>query len=122
MSDPKLKEAMAEIKGILKKHDIGAQVTLVSETHAEFFYEISPSWSVAYFEHGNLLRLRAKRADFKTLEEQKRCVNSTIHMVHQIRDISAQSFSNMLDLTDMLGKQFEIDHTPYADFEPHREN
>lgn len=120
MSDPKLKEAMAEIKGILRKHDIAACVTLVSETHSEFYHGIDPSWSAAYFEREQYLRIRAKRADFKTLEEQKRCVNLTVHMLHQIRDLNAQSFANMERVIDMLNERFDIEHVPFAGFEPHR--
>lgn len=45
MPDPKLKEAMEEIKAILKKYDCAASVLLQSQAHAEYLYELSPSWS-----------------------------------------------------------------------------
>jgi hypothetical protein len=117
VADPILKEAMAEIRAILNKHDIGGAVALVSPTHSEFLYHLTPSWSVCYFEAPSQLRLRAKRADFKTKAEQKRCVESSAHMVYQLRDLGAQTYEQMVCIADKLERHFTID----ANFEPHVE-
>lgn len=122
MSDPVLKQAMAEIRAIMNHHDIGGAVTLVSPTHSEFYYHLTPSWSACYFPTSNELRFRAKKEDFKTEAEQERCVTLTVHMVCQIRDIAAQNFTQMEQVIDRLGEHYKIEHTPYADFEPHKEH
>lgn len=120
MSDPNLKTAMAQIRAILNEHDIGGAVTLVSPTHCEFYFHLSPSWSICYF-NGPELRFRARRRDFTTAEEQQRCVELTVHLIHQIRDMNVQSFTQMERVIDMLKEHFDIDHKPYSGFEPHRE-
>jgi len=38
MPDPRLKKAMAEIRALCRRYDIGGQITLVSQSHAEFGY------------------------------------------------------------------------------------
>jgi hypothetical protein len=119
MPDQKLKTAMAEIKVILEKHDIVGVITLASETHAEFRYLLSASWSVAYFEDPCVLRIRAKKQDFATPEQQQKCVELTIGAIHQFRDISMLVFDTMEKLIAMLKQQFQIDHQPFKDFEPH---
>ena len=121
MADPKLKEAMAEIKAICRKHDIAGDIRLVSDSHSEFAYEFSPSWSVVSLQ-GSQLRIKAKRADFKTKAQQKLCVDMSIGMIHMFRDLNVQGFENMQRMVDMLGKHFDITHEAFADFEPHREN
>jgi hypothetical protein len=64
---PKLKTAMAEIKAILKKHDIGAFVILHTPGFSEYVNEISPSYSCAFFDHSlkdaNITGIRFKVAD-----------------------------------------------------------
>lgn len=122
MPDPVLKQAMAEIRAVMTKHDIGGAVTLVSATHSEFYYHLTPSWSICYFAAPTQLQFRSKLADFKTEEEQQRCTELTVHMVHQLRDLGAQNFTQMSQVIDMLNEHFEIEHTPYADFEPHDEH
>ena len=46
----KLKEAMAEINGVLIKHDIAGVVVLHEPGFSEFRVRVDPSWSVARFE------------------------------------------------------------------------
>ena len=122
MPDPKLKEAMAEIRAILKKHDIGGAITLVSETHSEYLYELDPTWSLMYFESPGALRFRSNRKDFKTKKEQHRFTESSVHLLCQIQDLSVKSFGNMERILTLLKEKMDIDHTPFADHEPHREN
>lgn len=124
MSDPKLKEAMAEIFGVLKKHDIGGQVTLVSPSHSEFRCFIEPSWSVAFFEEvpsGVAVRFRAKKSEIPDKNERHERVEWTTHMLCQIRDLNAQNFMAFDSLIAELGKHFEIKHKPYSDYEPHKD-
>lgn len=45
--DPKLREAMEEIKPILKKYDCMATVILASPSNSEFLFQPTASWSVS---------------------------------------------------------------------------
>lgn len=92
MSDPKLKEAMAEIKAICRKHDIAGYISLVSTTHSEFGLEVTPSWSCAYWEDKNAtLRFRAKQKELGK-DRAKQLIELTCHMIYQIRDLCALGF------------------------------
>lgn len=117
--DPKLKEAMAEIFGVLKKHDIGGAITLVSPTHAEFRFCEDPSWSCARIEGATRVRFRAKAQDFKTQAEHKRTVELTIHLVAQIRDLAARTFTAFDSMFQQLEKIIDFEHRSYQGFEEH---
>ncbi len=121
MADPKLKQAIAEIRAILNKHDIGAAITLVSDTHAEFYYHLTPSWSVVQIRD-TTLHFKSRRKDFKTLKEQVRCTTLSTSMLCQIRDLNAHSFNFMEGVLTNLSKHYHIDHKAFADFTPHRHN
>lgn len=62
--DPVCKEAMAEIQAIVRKHNLGASIHLVSPTHSEYAYELPP-WGCLSWQHGPNgevgLRVRCKR-------------------------------------------------------------
>lgn len=120
--DPKLKEAMAEIRSICRKHDIAAYCALVSPTHSEFGLEITPTWSAAYWENKNegKLRFRVKQAEVGK-ENARILIELTCHMVYQIRDLCAQGFQFAEGMTKLIEQQVEVDHKSFADFEPHRE-
>lgn len=60
MPDLKLKEAMEEIKTIIKKYDCAASVLLQSQAHAEYLYELSPSWSCVTLTPDGHCRVKAK--------------------------------------------------------------
>ena len=122
MPDPKLKEAVAEIIAVCRKHDIGGYFILASQTHAEFRYIMDPSWSCAWFEDSGRLRIRAKRADFKTQEEQVARLSETTHILCQIRDLCAKGFGDMESIIAELSKQCKIEHESFAGFEPDRKN
>jgi hypothetical protein len=109
----KLKEAMAEINGVLQKHDIAALVVLHEPGFSEYRSCIDPSWSVCHFEptkDGDIaVRFRAKAENFGgDKAAQKKAVQDTINMIVHFRDNCAMHFNLMDSLLDMLGKRFEI--------------
>jgi hypothetical protein len=116
--DPKLKEAMAEIKAILSKHDIAGAISLVSETHSEYRLQF-PSWSMAQLTEKGL-RFRGKAADYPNKEAANEALTRSLHVLLQIRDLTAQHQAVMLKILDALEKHVDFDHTPYADHTPHR--
>ena len=119
MSDPKLKMAMEEIKRILVKYDIAAQITLVSPTHSEFLYHVLTSWSVVVWNEDSI-RFKSKRADFKNKKEQNYKTNSTVHMLLQIRDIAGQTFMILDKIKTQLDKHMKIEHKPFQGFKPNK--
>lgn len=124
MSDPKLKEAMAEIFGVLNKHDIGGQVTLVSQTHAEFRIKVDPKWSCAkeeYNSKGVGIRFRVQKADIPDKEERRLRAEQTLHLLCQIRDLNAQNFLGFDSLVKQLEGVIDFEHKPYSNYEPHNE-
>lgn len=122
MADPKLKEAMAEIKAVFKKHDIGGFITLVSESHAEFRYVLEPSWSVMHLNQQGRFHFKSILADFNNEKDQHKATELSVHLICQIRDLNAQSFRNMQTVLEMLEDHIEINHTPFSNFEPHRDH
>lgn len=125
MSDPKLKEAMAEIFGVLKKHDIAGQVTLVSKTHSEFRSKIDPTWSCASFEDfqdGMAIRFKIKKADVPDKEQRRQIAEWTLHILAQIRDLNAQNFLAFDGSLTEFAKFVKFDHKPHSGFEKHRDN
>src|SRR5439155_20478547 len=85
-SDPKLKAAMEEIKAVLVKYDIGAVVILQSPTHGEWLNHITPSWSAAWMETDDLLRIRARLVDYPSAEHRNEAIRLTTSMLCGFRD------------------------------------
>ncbi len=70
--------AAEEIKAILQNYDLAAMIVLQGPEELTFVNAISPSWSCARLnEETGELRIRAKREEFASREEQKRCVEAT---------------------------------------------
>lgn len=114
MPDPKLKDAMEEIKAVLEKYDIGAEVILASETHLEYLHAYDPTWSCASIEklpdgtHG--IRVRAKLADFPDREAQKKCLEQTVGMFAGFYDAMEKSQEVMVTVMKMVGEVLEFEH------------
>lgn len=119
--DPDLKEAMLKIQEIMDEYKIGGSIALASKTHAEFLYYF-PKWSIVQIEKGSGVRIRSKREDFKSKEEQHQVNTESCHFVARIRDISGDAFMIFEDIFKQLDEHFGIDHEPFSKFTPHREN
>lgn len=121
--DADLKSAMLEITGILEKYQIGGNITLVSKTHSEFYYHL-PDWSAVKFEdreNGKAgIRIRSKRKDFKSKEEQDKILAASIHLIAQIRDLSARSFGIFNEIMEeKLAKVIDFEHKSFHNLTPH---
>jgi len=115
MPDPKLKTAMREIEAVLKKHDCAGLIPLVSEKHAEYLYEIAPSWSCARVEEttdkGFGIRIRSKLKDYPSKEAQKKSIEATAGMFLSFANMAAEQQGHMAKLIKMLhGHMGEITH------------
>ena len=114
MPDPKLKEAMEEVKAILAKHDIAAIVVLASQTHGEHLYHVNPSWSCVKLE-GDALRIKAQRQDFPDLETQKKCVTESVGMLAVFMDVANIASKNMESMLEVIGQHIEFTNRSYRD-------
>jgi hypothetical protein len=110
--DPKLKEAMEEIKPILKKYDCMGALFLVSPTHAEYLYHLDASWSVIKFEYPRPdqvgFRIRSKKEDFPSKEAQHFATESTVHFLTSCLQFGRKLQHEMGELVTLLGKHMKI--------------
>jgi hypothetical protein len=118
VTDKRYRECMAEIVGVLQKYDMAGAITIVDKERSIFRYQF-PSWSCIILGEDQL-RFRAKREDYPSLEAQEEAVTLSTHIILQIRDIAAQTFSLMERIHGALAEKFEIEHKPYKDFDPER--
>lgn len=106
--DPKLREAMDEIKEILKKHDIGGFITLNSRSHGEFAMAVDlPTWSVVrYLRDGEAMHMKlytkSRHAD----------TEDTVAMIASIRDLCALGFDQSQKMMDKIEEQVKVTHLP----------
>jgi hypothetical protein len=111
MPNETLKTVAAEIQALLEKHDLAGMIVLQAPDHLEFLKVLSPSWSVARLnEETGELRIRAKREEFPSAEEQKRCVEATIGMVLGFLGQAERDVEAFTMVAKLLGRHFEISH------------
>lgn len=125
MADPKLKEAMAELAGIMKKHDITGSCIMISETHSEIRHFFESSWSSLTMEEvgdGVGVRIRITKADFPDKEVRRQKAELSAHVIYQLRDLHGASFMASDSLCKELEKHMTVEHIPFRGYEPHREN
>jgi hypothetical protein len=118
--DARTLEALEKIKAVLREHDLWAAFIVVSTERVHWLYQFDPSWSCLHFnaETGEA-RIRAKRADFVTPEQQQRVVELTTGAIASTRDFGAKQFKDAETLYSILEKQFQITHT-YSDPRIHK--
>lgn len=111
----KILPVMDEISALLKKHDMVGLIIVGNETHCDWRMDVASSWSCARVESedekGLAIRIRAKRADYPTLEAQKRCVEATVGTFvtfgHTMTKLNEQLDTLLIGISkqvDFLGK------------------
>jgi len=120
--DPDLKIAIEEIKAILDKFQISATVILNSPTHAEYL-NYFPVWSAIQFEKSKpMIKIRSKRKDFNSREEQHAILEASVGLIARARDISAQNFTMYHEIFKIMEKHMDIVHKSFSGHMPHFEN
>jgi hypothetical protein len=119
MTDKRYRECMAEIMGILQKYDMAGAVTIVDKERSMWKFHF-PTWSCIMLGEDHI-RFRAKREDYPSKDAQHEAVTLSAHIILQIRDIAAQTFGMMKHMGEKLEDTFEIEHHPYKDFDPERD-
>lgn len=122
---PKLRQAMAEIKGILNKHDIAALVVLHTPGHGEHLLKLDPGYSSikpfqTISENGEIeqgVRLQVDSTTHKTPEAKTKAITDSVNMVEIICTLAGQRVSHLFDLSDSIHDEFkkkgiDIDNTP----------
>lgn len=118
MSDPKLKEAMAEIKALLMKHDLAGYVFIASPTYSEFMHKLDASWSAITIDK-NVFALRAKEAELGSKEAVHKKAEQTAHILCALQDLCVQGYGLSGQILDAMKTVYEIEHKSFTGFEPH---
>lgn len=106
---------MEEIKAIVKKYDIAANVILHYPIHVEYLHHIDTSWS-CFSVNGDELRLKSKLSDYNgDKEKQLKVLNDTVNLVVNIGHILHRDAIMYDDLTRLLKERVEWDEGPGSD-------
>lgn len=108
--DPKLKAAAEEIKAVLRKYDIGANIVLANVGFIEYVRHFEASWSCARMEGPNELRIRSKLADYPDKAAQKLALESTLGMVVEFAAQAERDREVLTELAMRIGKDVGISH------------
>lgn len=107
---PKLKKAAEEIKEILLKYDIAANVVLHTPSHSEYLLHITPSYSCAWLENGNI-RFRAKKEDYNGSESiRNKKIADTTNMLRLLADTAGENALALLNVADYFDKVTYANH------------
>lgn len=106
----KLKKAAEEIKMILKKYDIAANVILHTPGFSEYLLEITPSYSAAWIENG-MIRFRARAEDYNgntAIRNQK--ISDTLNMLRLLSDTAGRNALSLLEVANYFDRTTGADH------------
>lgn len=112
---PRLKIARAEIEAVLQKHDLAGVVVLHTPGMAEFFYSITPSYSVCWIdEKSQILRLKSVRDrdhdgdPRKQLRDQAATANMTVSLAGELGKAALM----FLDVDRIVSQALRAESTP----------
>jgi hypothetical protein len=118
--DKRYRECMAEIIGVLKKHDMAGAIAIVDKDRGMFKYHF-PTWSAIKLGH-DYVRIRAKSEDYPSPEAKKKAIEGTVHIITQLRDMAGYTFVSMDKIFKELDKKLGIEMTGPIDFDPELDN
>ncbi len=107
---PKLKKAAEEIKQILNKYDIAANVVLHTPNYSEYLLHITPTYSCAWHEN-DMVRFRARKEDYngnEIIRNQK--IVDTSNMLRMLSDTSGRNALALLEVADQFDKKIGAEH------------
>lgn len=116
--DPNLREAMDEIRAVMKRRNIAGHVLLASPTHAEFglLYDI-PTWSAVRFENDSEhigIRIKASSSN----PDDKGKLEATMHMLCTFQDMMVNAYGALDSLIGMVRKKVAVLHLNRVGVEP----
>lgn len=84
--DARIVACVQEIRDALNRHQCAGLISISTEHRMEFVREIAPIWSCAWIERlpdGQFaLRIKSKREDYASPEDQKKEVEATMGMIY----------------------------------------
>jgi hypothetical protein len=118
--DPKLRYVMEQIRQILDANDVGAVISLSSETHGEFALHFPP-WADISVEDGRGLRVKMSSKNHARTE-------STAFFLFSQTDTLALHAKNFIDAANSVKAALKkqgatVEHTPFhafVSFNPNR--
>ena len=105
---PKLKRVMRLLQDTLEQEGVAASIILHEPPYSEYMLHLKVPYSCAFLE-GDYLRIRARREDFSSLEQQKRRVTDTINMLQHFQMNSANNARTFEAMLKKLHQQFIIE-------------
>lgn len=111
---PRLKIARAEIEAVLQKHDLAGVVVLHTPGMSEFFYSITPSYSVCWVdEKSQILRLKSvrDRDHAGDAAEQLRDQAATANMTTSLAGELGHAALMFLDVDRVVSQALRAEHT-----------
>lgn len=115
IDDPKLQEALNEVRGVMERYDFAGAVMLVAAEEAAFAYKMDATWSALRKDNSTPLgfRFRAKTADTGKRETERRVLGG-MHTICQLSDFGEQTTAWMEDLKLLLRRAgIDFEHTPF---------
>lgn len=110
--DPKLKEALEEIKPILNKYDCMAAMVLVSPTHSEYLNHLTASWSVMKIETSpggeSAIRFRSKLEEWPSKEAQRRATECSVHTITTVIEWTRMQNAAFRSVVQVLRSHMKI--------------
>lgn len=100
-----------KIVAILKEHDLMGSVMIAGKERSGFFNEISPTWSCASVNEGPAgleVRVRAKREDFASVEEQKACLAATVNGLMGLLHVHKFIGEMLLGMVKLISTKVDI--------------
>lgn len=114
MKDPDMQAASDEISAVLRKYDLMGVVLLSGKERTGWNIEISPSWSCvrpAPAEEGAVgFRIRSKREDYPTKNEQEHVLAETIGGIMGMLSNSRFVNESLSNLMGAVSQKVQIDH------------
>lgn len=111
MKDENMEAARLKIIAVLKEHDLMGAVCFAGKQRAGFFHEVSPTWSCARIEEtpeGVGIRVKSKREDYESLEQQGEHVTSTVNGLLGMLHVNQHIGQMLTSLVTMIGTKMDI--------------
>lgn len=110
MKDPNMQEAADKIVAILREHKIMGVVLIAGEARAGFIHELSPPWSCIKDEGGGAIRVKSKRSEYSSTEEQQSVLQNSIGGVMGILGNVKYVEETLTGLIMAIGSKVNINH------------
>lgn len=108
----RLKRARIEIEAVLQRHDLAGVVVLHTPGMSEFFYQITPSYSVCWIEEPNYLRVKSLAAHYAgDTAAQMRDQAATANMTAALATELGKAASMFREVDKVVTAKFQAQHT-----------